>query len=765
MGLRLTFLFISCFVHLFFIQAQYNISGRVFDAQSKEPLIGATVINKLNGRGTITNTQGYYVMQVDSGQVDLQITYIGYESAQIKRSIDADTIINISLVAGLELDEWLIKAHSGISDGKMEVGQMNLAVHKIPETPVIGGESNVITSLKSLPGVGFGREGSSELFVRGGSHDQNLILLDEAPVYNLNHAFGLVSVFNTPTIKNVTLYKGGIPADYGGHLSSVLDITTKEGDKQTYHGDFALSTFAASLSAYGPIVKDKVSFNIAVRRSWPDLLLSQLMSNEQQYQPGLYFLDINTKINYVLKDKHHFCFSYYTGQDKLFLKSHSRQNKLNSEQGWGNHLTSLRWNYASPNGMFNKVTMYYSRFFEFDNMEQSIEGNKLGYINQSQMDEIGLKGSIAKQVNDNLHVKVGTDCFVRRFQTPYKLNFQGEKEYIVEKKSKTHQTGVFIYSSANWNHNNFMLKAGVRGGTTIIASEKRYTFEPRLSAQYQLNKQWMLMAGATSLSQSMVAITKSNNGFPGFIWLPVNKNQKLQRSTQLSTGLHYHPQTLSVGVEAYYKIMNNVISHPNYSSALYEYNDWSNIVQQGKGQSYGLELLAEYTGVNWDIQLAYTLSKTEYVFGTVNNGAWFPADFDIRHDINWAGTYLLRNDDKGKNRMTINYAINSGSPLTMPTQSIRIQMPIFDYEQYWFNFGSLDYYERTNNARQNWYHRLDIGYHMEKNKNRGSRIWNIGLINCYNQQNPYAYFRGNDGVFKQIVLFPLMPYVSFRRKF
>lgn len=749
-------------------QTTVKIYGVVSDAKTGELLPAATVINNNDIQNSaITNVYGYYLLTIKSNEmVNIQVSYVGYQNKSFFLNLSNDTILNINLVPGVELGEFTVSA-SEISNRKLtQIGKMGLTREAIKYAPSLAGESNIMVALKTLPGVSAGKEGSSELFVRGGSHDQNLILLDKSPVYNLNHAFGLLSVFNSSALKNVSLYKGGIPSEFGGRLSSVLDVSVNEGNRKSFSGDFTVSTIAATATAEGPIIKDKASFLISVRRSWPDILVSGISKgNNSDLSIGYYFMDINAKTNFSFKKKHHFYLSYYTGQDKLFAKNNSESQKSEMNQGWGNTIASARYQSVSGNGSFNEALVYYSSYNEFELNGINSTENLSSQENRSELNEFGFKTSKEWGAGNYFKYKVGVNGLYRSVQPPFKILLENGNENEIVNSITEHQKELGAFASTNYSNKKVDVQFGLRTSMFGEQLSNYFSLEPRLSILFQANDALSFKAGAMRNTQSIFAMPKSVQGMPGYTWLPTTGNLKPQSSWQTSAGVNWKTGRLNIDAEAYYKWMKNVAGNYMYPSKLYQSTQWYDIVEQGSGRAYGLDILSQYTGKEFQINLKYSLSRTEHSFSSVLSGQWIPADYDIRHDFTLTGLWTIQENEQKKKWFTGNFALHSGIPISMPTQSIKSMMPVLNKENYHFDFSYFDYYSQPNNIRTKLYHRLDLGFHMQKSLPKGFRTWSLGLINAYNRQNPYSIYKDGTGNFKQLVLFPIMPFVSFKRSF
>lgn len=749
-------------------QTKLKVYGVISDAQTGELLQAASV--KSSGKtnsGSITNLYGYYSMNIAKNElIDIQVSFMGYQSKRFVFNAKNDTLLNIQLVPGLELKEYTVSVQKNTYTSKTQIGKLGLTSEAIKWAPSLAGESNVMSVLKTLPGVSAGKEGSSELFVRGGSHDQNLILLDQSPVYNLNHAFGLLSVFNSSALKNVSLYKEGIPSEYGGRLSSVVDVSVKEGNRKTYSGDFTISTLAATVTVEGPIVKDKASFLFSARRSWPDLLVTGItLANDDDMAIGYYFMDINAKSNFSVKKKHHFYISYYTGQDKLFVKSEETTQKGKMEQGWGNTIASTRYQSVSDNGAFNEALLYYSSFNEFDNYGIKSSTKTASQQNKSELNEFGFKTSREWSFSESFKYKFGLNGLLRSIQSPYKISMEDGISSETRYSSAVEQKELAAFISAHYTKNKFDTQFGLR---TVSFGEQLtdyFSLEPRLSVFYNLTNSFSLKAGTMRNMQSVYAMPKSVSGMPGYTWLPTTGQLKPQSSWQTSVGANWQKGKINLDAEIYYKWMKNIAGNYLYPSNLYQSTQWYDIIDQGSGRAYGLDFLAQYSRAKFQVNLKYSLSKAEHSFPTVLNGQWIPAIYDIRHDFSLDGSWTVQENTVKKKWLTSNFALHSGIPFTLPNQSIKSMNPVLSEENYYFDFSYLDYYQQPNNARMKLYHRLDVGYHMQKKLARGVRTWSLGVMNLYNRQNPYNIYKDKTGTFKQLVIFPIMPFVAFKRSF
>ncbi|MCW3788807.1 TonB-dependent receptor [Plebeiibacterium sediminum] len=746
-------------------QNTIKISGTITDIYTGEVLPNATIYNYTFSNGCTSNNHGYYYMNINStiDSITFDISYIGYLTEQISLKTFKDTCLNIKLKPGLRLNEFEITAKktNGISN---KMGLHNLPIADILYTPVLLGEANLISLLKTLPGVSSGKEGASELYVRGGNYDQNLILLDEAPIYNLNHAFGLISVFNASTIKNVNLYKGGIPSVFGRRLSSVLDVTTRDGNKKRFAGGIDFSTLSGALYLEGPIVKEKVSFLFSARRSWIDKLASPLINSSDQ-KMKLYFYDINGKINWVINNKNKLYLSYYKGQDEFDVQLKDPSSKSIMEQGWGNHLGSLRWNTILNSGAFIQLTGYFTKFSEFNNNSGKYYNSYSKEESYSTLLETGIKGSANWPLGQKSSIKTGFDLLHNTINPPIKKSIQDSVISNITSQHDVNFNSYGVYSEYFYNSRKFFLKVGLR--TDLFSgSDKNYIYvQPRLNATYQLSKALMAKCSSMRNVQPFYVIKKNNNGFPAYAWLPLVNNLNPQESWQISIGINWAKKFWMLDIESYYKTIKNQFSNYRYPYDIYSSYNWVDLIDKGKGRAYGIEILNTIKNKGWNIRTSYTLAKSEFSSTDIAYGKWIPSDYDIRHDASMIITKDIKNQKNKRNWFAANFTFHSGIPFSLPTLSYSSKANILNNVDYDFKSSDIDYYSYPNNYRLKAYHRLDLSYNIQLNKKNGSRTWSIGIINTYNRKNQYIIYRANNNNFKQLTLFPIMPFISFKKQF
>jgi outer membrane receptor for ferrienterochelin and colicin len=751
-------------------QTVKRVYGSVVDAVSGEALPMATVYNVNAKQGTVTNAYGYYSIPCAQGAVTVDVSYLGYRRTVLELMVVNDTLVTIPLHPGVELKELVVtgrKSQNFISSPT--IGSLQLPLQSLMLAPSFLGENDLVAALKFLPGVSAGREGAAELNVRGGVYDQNLILLDGSPVYNLNHAFGLVSMFNPSVIKNVSLYKEGISAKYGGRLSSVLDVSVREGHKTKMKGNYSVSTIALGATIEGPVIKEKASYLLSVRRTWPDLLVTGIASSVQdgKYVPGIYFMDINGKVNFKINDKQHLYLSYYTGQDKLFLRVKEEAQRLQASQGWGNHIATLRWHKMIRSDKFLELSGHYSSYYDFDEIRIE-EGGKVQEMNKRRSDisDYGVKAHFDWGINDRHRLLFGAEGSLKSF-VPSSLKRINQGEMSYEKAGDMMQQSIAAYVSDEVSFQNTKVTLGLRMAAFGKGDFEYFSVEPRVAFLHQLNERLWLKSGAMFNSQPMYALRKSSNGMPGYVWVPASGVLKPQSARQGSLGLHFQMSShLTFDVEGYYKSISNLAGNYHYPVSVYSAQEWEQIISQGKGEAMGIELVAEYNSDKIHAQLSYDLGRAQSSFASINGGGWFPFDYDMRHDLATTASWEMFSNKKRKGTLSGSFALHSGAPLTMPTNSVSSVTPLTSSDIFSSNFNTLDTYSTPNNWKMPLYHRLDLGFNLEKPRKWGSSTWSFGLINAYNQQNTYMVFYDADKeAYRKFVLFPIMPFVGFKRTF
>ena len=804
-------LFFVCLSDFLFAQ-KYTISGYVEDATTSERLIGASVYNATHtNQGTISNTYGFYSLTIPAGLTGFSCSFVGYVSFGIEFNLTNDTTINIKLTPSLEIDEVVITSkRDPVNDNQM--GLIEVPLKTIKKLPVIFGETDIMKSVQMMPGIKGGVEGTSGIYVRGGSPDQNLILIDGVPVYNINHLFGFFSVFNSDAISNFDVIKGGFPARYGGHLSSVIDVRMKEGNMQEYNTSFNIGLLSSSILTEGPIIKDKCSFMISARRSYLDLIavpaewIYSLFSNDfEKITAGYFFDDINAKVNYKFSDKDRLYLSFYRGKDKLY--ANFRDSYINDSEyknkytmTWGNMVSALRWNHIFTPKLFANTSLTYSQFVyrigqteygmnywdsagysygeeaEYNTSIKDVSGNMdFNYIlSPSYSMKFGVSG-IYHRFNPGISASKYSSNDIAVFDTTY-----GNKQIAAREFSVYLENEIKIGKMVSFNIGGRLTAFAIRD--TLFVSP-----EPRVSARALITDNFSLKASYSRMKQYVNLLTSTTVGFPTDIWIPSTDKVLPQNSTQYSVSANFNIlNTYDLIIEGYYKDMTNLVEYKEGASLFLNFDNtevkdadlWENKVTQGIGWSYGVEFLFRKDIGRLTGWAGYTLSWAYRQFDDIDNGEVFPFTYDRRHDIAIACTYKLNE----KIDFGINWVFSTGNAITLASGNY---MSYVDLEQFFnsirynegeiFNYhNSVDYYENRNNFRMPAYHRLDLGVNFTKQKKRGIRTLSIGLYNAYCHLNPFMvevyenYDEDWNFVNKSVYaygIFPIIPSFSYHFKF
>lgn len=781
------------FIALFALWAQsiyaqnFTISGFLADSTSGEKVIyGSVIVESLN-TGTTTNEYGFYSLTVPRGTYFISINQMGYKPFRKEVKVDQNISLNIDIVKSAEsLEEVEIMVDSKVTDEnlkKPEAGAIELDIEELNKVPVIMGEKDVIKTTTLMPGVSTAGEGSSGLFVRGGNADQNLLLLDEAPVYNASHVLGFFSVFNSDALKDIKIYKGGAPARYGGRSSSVIDIRMKEGNNKSYHGSGGIGLISSRLNIEGPIVKNKGSFNLSGRRSYLDLF-TRLSPNPEIKNAQLYFYDLNLKANYDINEKNKLFVSAYMGNDVFGSESiyNGGRDKSNFKIYWGNKTSTVRWNHLFSNKLFSNSTFIYSEYAFGIKGEDSFDSYETTIDYSSGIDNLSFKQDFTYYLNNNNKLRFGVEANNQTF-TPgvYSYTENGIVEESNAEQRQGLEAAVYIqneqkigdklrlnyglrFSSMHLygpsNHYDFNEDGIIIGSTKYNKGEffkSYYGFEPRFNSSYQLNKVSSIKGAYARMNQYMHKVSHYSSGTPLDYWLPVSNLVKPGVTDQLSLGYHrnFNKNKYECSVEGYYKDMKNVLDYKDGASTL-EADSIEGQLEVGEGRAFGLEFyLKKRTGrfTGW---ASYTLSKSERQFDNINKGEWYLARQSRTHDISLVGIYELNK----KVSLSASWIYYTGDAVTFPSGSYEIDGNLFQL------------YSERNADRMPNYHRLDLGmdYQLKKNDKFESSL-NVSIYNAYNQLNAFfidfreSYEEPGEIKAYKTTLLPFIPSVTYNFKF
>ena len=783
------FLCVYCFTfNLLHSQQKFTISGSVSEEKSNETLIGVNIIFPEISAGTTTNEYGFYSITLPEGTYNMVISYLGFTTITETINLTDDIIKNFSLTDALEsLDEVIITENVE----KLNIRTPQMSVNKltsgtIKEIPVVLGESDIIKAITLLPGVTNAGEGSSGFNVRGGSADQNLILLDEATIYNSSHLFGFFSVFNPDAIKDLRLYKGGIPARYGGRVASVLDIYQKEGNSKEFHANGGVGIVSSRLLIEGPLKKNQGSFLLGGRSSYAHLFLPLFDINNIAY-----FYDLNTKISYKLNAKNNIYLSGYFGRDVFRIED-------SFENIYGNSVFNFRWNHLFSDKLFSNLSLIYSDYYY--NLE-------LGFVEfdwVSGIRNFNLKYDFKHYITDKIKLQYGINSIYYKFNpgeikptkassgiNPFKLidKYAFENALYVDAEHKISnnlalsygfrlssfyrlgqdELNVYQDNQAVVFNENFQIyeKADPIDTETYKRSdviESFHNIEPRASVAYQFSSNSSIKASYNRMSQYLHLLSNTNSPTPLDIWTPSGKYVKPQLLDQYAIGYfqNFNNNRFSLELESFYKKVKNRIDYID-GADLIANNAIEQVILNGRSRAYGLEMLFRKNEGQFKGWLAYTLSKSEQqtpgrtVIETgINNGNWYNTPHDKTHDISFTGSY----DWNNKWKISTNFLFQTGQPATFPNG------------QYQYNGVIIPSYSGRNSDRLPSYHRLDLSlnYTPKPNKNSGLQgNWVFSIYNIYNRRNAnsISFDRNTDtgrNEATRLAIFGIVPSISYNFK-
>jgi len=762
-------------------QNKFTISGYISEKGSNENLPGVTVYVPKLKVGTTSNNYGFYSITLPKDSVEIIFSYVGFKAQKLNLYLDKSVSINIEL-GGVELQEVTVSAEQTkrVSQ-ETQMSTVDIPIEQIKQIPALMGEKDVLKVIQLMPGVQKGSEGSAGIYVRGGGPEQNLIILDEAPVYNANHLFGFFSVFNGDALKSVELIKGGFPARYGGRLSSVIDLQMKDGNKEKLHGEAGVGLIAARLTLEGPIIKNKCSFLVSGRRTYIDALVSPFLPKTGKL--GYYFYDLNAKINYVFNHKNRLYLSGYFGRDKFYLKSKETNTESMSGINWGNATSTLRWNHLFNSQLFSNLS------FIFTSYKLGIENQaKYGsdYYNLkygSSIRDFGAKYNFDFMPHPNHYIRFGINTTWHHFIPQALVIKASDPVNEFNNKSRaidTYEGGVFIED--DWKMNpKLKINIGFRLSAFSSKGNNFFNPEPRASLRYFLGNDFSLKGSYAMMNQYLHLLSNTGVGLPTDLWVPATNKVKPQQSQQVALGIakDLPNKNVIITVEGYYKWMKNVLNYKEGASFLNvvdnsnpeTQNDWQTKVIAGTGLSYGAEFLIQKKAGKFTGWIGYTLSWTWLQFDSLNYGERFQARYDRRHDISVVGIYKINDHIT----LSATWVYGTGNAITLPIASYGVEQHTVPGAQQSQSGSIWPYsvtgdYGKKNSFRMSPYHRMDIGIQFHKKLKRCVRTFEFSIYNVYSRQNPFFYYIDYDQKEKknklmQASLFPILPSVSWSYKF
>lgn len=752
-------------------QQKYTLSGSVTDASSGEDLTGATVIAVGSNKGTATNSYGFYSISLPEGDITIRVSFIGYNTFETKASLNKDISLNIELEPSVQaLGEVVVSSENDEENiSSPATGVEKLDIRKIESIPVFFGEKDILKTIQLLTGISNASEGSTGFNVRGGSIGQNLILLDEAPVYSSAHLMGFFSVFNSDAIKDVTVYKGGIPALYGGRASSVVDIVMNNGNSKNFSASGGIGLVSSRLTIELPIIKDRMSFILSGRRTYADLMARTLFKDDIiSDDMKFYFYDLNAKLSFTVNPRNRIFLSGYFGKDVFDLRE-------DLGTGWGNTTGTLRWNHLFNEKLFSNTSLIYSRF------DYGFAFGSLGIRLRSGIEDVSLKEDLTWYMDPDNTLKAGFNLVYHVFR-PGELSAGDSKDFKIALREKKGAEGALYLQNEQEFSPRLSANYGIRlsvfsqlgpgwfyeydENNSITDSsfydKNRAAFpyflpEPRLSLNYRVGERSSFKASYSRMSQFIHLLTNTTSGTPADVWLPGSNNLKPVIVDQFSAGYfrNFMDNGIETSLEAWYKDIKNTTDYEDGAEIIFNEHVESQIIT-GRGRGYGLELYVKKKYGEFSGWIGYTLSRTENRIAGINDYEWYPVKYDKTHDLSLVSIY------KPGKRITLSavWTYATGNAVTFPGG------------RYVINGSPVPFYTERNGYRMPAYHRLDFSVSLEgRNRKRFKTQWDLSVYNLYNRHNAYMIsFRESETVpgateAVRLSLFGIVPSIAYNFKF
>ncbi len=785
-----------------------TVSGYITDAGSGETLIGAGVLveeaSRKNPTGAVTNAYGYYTLTIPRGKVSLQYSYVGYESQAFEMDLGRDTTLNITLKPSAEIREATVVAQKDAGIQSTYLGSIDIPLVHIQRTPVVFGEADVLKAIQLMPGVQGGNEGFTGLYVRGGGPDENLILLDGVPIYNVDHMLGILSVFQTEAVKKVTLYKGSFPARYGGRISSIVDIRTNDGNMKETHGSIGVGALTEKFHLEGPIIEDKLSYSLSARglhTIFFDPLIryfGKRVEEDSDVYANYFFYDLNGKITWRLNDRDRFFLASYNGRDRMNVRFDEHENSGYSDTdgfdrtkvgiGWGNNVVSLRWNHVFSSQLFANTTFAFNHYRMLMNTGMRSQGRDydgMRYVYDFDVDYIsGIRDWSWKADFDYVPsprhlVKFGAEYVYHTFlpQTLTAVTYteegddklHDEQKYGSTKPYRGHDISVYAEDDFSVG-DRLTVNPGLHLSLFNTDGKSYWNLQPRVSAKYAWGGGWSVKGGYARMAQYVHLLSSAQISLPIDLWVPITKDIRPVTSDQFSAGVYFDGiKGWEFSVEGYYKSMHNILEYKDGTLMVASNTGWETKVEMGDGRAMGLEFFAQKTAGPVTGWVAYTLAKSDRRFpdGSINMGERFPYKYDRRHNFNINANWQL----SPRIDLSATFVFATGGTTTLPVRQTMILRP--DGRS-----SSADYVEHRNNYRLPPSHHLNIAANFHKKKRHGERIWSLSVYNLYRQLNPNLVFFHFETerktpesepetklVMDKLTILPLVPSVSYTYQF
>lgn len=784
-------LLFSILIFPFFIFSQtLIISGFIKDSITSEPIINAIVFCKKQNITVHSNENGYYSLAFNTSDSLLIITFQaeGFQRKVLHINTFNETSFNVFLksVVFQELDEVNV-----VAEGKPipELGTFVLPIKLLKQIPMLGGEPDVIKAFQLMPGVSGGKEGTSGLYVRGGSPDQNLFLLDNVPLYYVSHIGGFISTFDPSMIISIKLYKGNFPAKYSGRLSSVIDIRMRDGNKKKRSGEISVGLLSTKFQINGPFKRDSSwTYLLSARRFNLDLItrpLARIYSNGESVA-GYTFYDVNFKLVKRFKNQSKLSFTYYDGRDRIFVNASQKREgnnnsayKYKSNVIWGNRLASLDFNKAIKKNIFGNFTLATTNFryvtdinSKYSNQGSDNLSNSNSFIFRSKVNDILLKAQLDFNLSDRLKLSSGLNSTYHVF-TPGSIENKGvsQTDTLIGTRIHAFENNVFTEGKIKFN-DKIAANLGLNFSSFSLRDTTFFSVEPRVLVAVEMLKNLSFQAGYSRMKQYLHYLSYSGAGLPSDLWVPVTKSLVPEIADQFNAGFTFLPSKknfpFQISIEFFHKQMTNLLEYKEGVSLFSLASIESKIEKNGRGKVYGIEFLFQKTVGKSTGWIAYTWSKNTRTFENINDGHAFPFKYDRRHDV----SIVFAHQFSKRIQFNATWVYSTGNAITLAQNNYyQIDLGTYYYSAspQSYQMNSAQEYNGKNGFRMPAYHKLDASVSFTKEKPEGKRVWSFGVYNLYNQQNPFFYFfkknKQNEVKLNQLTLFPIIPSVNYSFSF
>lgn len=794
--------------------AQHTVSGSIIDNATGETLIGATVYDTRSGKGTTTNLNGRFTLTLKETDAVLRISFVGYETQFDTLRLTRNLQRNYRLKPSIQLQEVVITAKRINSHESSQMSALDMPVEQLKSVPVLFGEADVVKAIQLLPGVQSGNEGTGGMYVRGGGPDENLYLLDGIPLYNVNHMGGFFSAFNADAVKAVTLYKGSFPARFGGRLSSVLDVTTNNGNSNALHGNASIGFVSAKFCLEGPLSFStpdtdtvvqpyKTTFSISARRTYADFFLRPLIKKlatdvdgKTKLLAGYYFYDANAKMTHTFNERSRLHATFYMGNDDAYARvrtesSLAEDEYLDFSNNWGNIIAGLRWNYVLTPRLFMNVSGSLSRYH--NHMQAGIEKtailsdgseqlSTMKMDNASGIRDLTLRADFSYTPNPDHNIQFGTYATHHLFSPNSDTISVNYFDQIQMRDAFRMDTALaqppipaietVLFAEDDWTINDvFKVNYGLHFSGFFVQDAFYPSLQPRLSGRALLGDNLSVKVGYAYMTQYMHLLSTTGVSLPTDLWVPATARIAPMNAHQVALGVNYTiPAIADLSVEGYYKGMHNLIEYQDGVSLFDTREQWEDIVCVGDGWTYGVEFLLQRDFGNLTGWMAYTWSRTMHLFDRpgqeLNGGEPFPAKYDRRHDVSIVLSYKF-ND---RVDVSATWVFSSGNAATLAQQKYPVASDDpSDYDTPGRTTNSIQYVSSRNNFRMPDYHRADVSLNLHRHfKGNAHRTLNFSVYNLYNRANPFITYtstqnsyNGYPSALMQLSIFPILPSVAY----